>query len=114
MKAQSKEPEARPAGQGAAAEAVQAPPVLERRTELEITPGIDKSVLTFGAPRRHRDREHLRFVAAQPCLLCERVPSDAHHLRFAQPMALGRKVSDEFTVPAQLRRPWTDDQKRFA
>jgi hypothetical protein len=26
-------------------------------------------------------------------------PSDAHHLRFAQSRALGRKVSDEFTVP---------------
>ena len=28
-----------------------------------------------------------------------RRPSDAHHLRFAQSPALGRKVSDEFTVP---------------
>ena len=27
------------------------------------------------------------------------MPSQAHHLRFAQPRALGRKVSDEFTVP---------------
>ena len=26
-------------------------------------------------------------------------PVHAHHLRFAQPRALGRKVSDEFTVP---------------
>jgi hypothetical protein len=26
-------------------------------------------------------------------------PSDPHHLRFAQPRALGLKVSDEFTVP---------------
>jgi hypothetical protein len=25
--------------------------------------------------------------------------ADAHHLRFAQSSALGRKVSDEFTVP---------------
>jgi len=25
--------------------------------------------------------------------------SDAHHLRFAQSAALGRRVSDEFTVP---------------
>ncbi len=33
------------------------------------------------------------------CLICSRTPSDAHHLRFAQPRALGRKVSDEFTVP---------------
>ena len=31
--------------------------------------------------------------------ICGRRPSDAHHLRFAQHPALGRKVSDEFTVP---------------
>jgi hypothetical protein len=38
-------------------------------------------------------------VAKQHCLVCGRQPSDAHHLRFAQTRALGRKVSDEFTVP---------------
>ena len=38
-------------------------------------------------------------MAKQPCLVCGRRPSDAHHLRFAQHRALGRKVSDEFTVP---------------
>jgi len=38
-------------------------------------------------------------VAKQPCLICGRRPADAHHLRFAQHRALGRKVSDEFTVP---------------
>jgi hypothetical protein len=48
---------------------------------------------------RHRNKEHLDFVRGQPCLVCARQPSDAHHLRFAQPRALGRKVSDEFTVP---------------
>jgi hypothetical protein len=32
-------------------------------------------------------------------VVCGRSPADAHHLRFAQPRALGRKVSDEFTVP---------------
>jgi hypothetical protein len=60
---------------------------------------IDKSMLTFGELRRHRDKTHLRFVALQPCLLCGRSPSDPHHLRFAQPRALGRKTSDEFVVP---------------
>ena len=60
---------------------------------------IDKSVLTFGEVRRHRDKRHLRFVALQPCLLCGRSPSDPHHLRFAQPRAMGRKTSDEFVVP---------------
>ena len=60
---------------------------------------IDKSVLALPEPRRIRDRDHVRFVAKQPCLICGRRPADAHHLRFAQSRALGRKVSDEFTVP---------------
>ena len=60
---------------------------------------IDKSVLTIAEPKRLRDKGHLRFVASQACLVCGRQPSDPHHLRFAQPRALGLKVSDEFTVP---------------
>jgi hypothetical protein len=60
---------------------------------------IDKSLLAFPEPRRIRDRDHVRFVAKEPCLICGRLPSDAHHLRVAQSPALGRKVSDEFTVP---------------
>jgi hypothetical protein len=69
-------------------------PVGKRRPKT-----IDKSVLTFPEPRRIRDRDHVRYVAKQPCLICGRQPSDAHHVRFAQSPALGRKVSDEFTVP---------------
>jgi hypothetical protein len=61
--------------------------------------GIDKSRLARPEPRRFRDKEHVRFVAKQPCLICGRRPADPHHLRFAQHRALGRKVSDEFTVP---------------
>lgn len=64
-----------------------------------VPDGIDKSVLALPEPRRHRDKAHLQFVAKHPCLICGRAPADAHHLRFAQPRALGRKVSDEFTVP---------------
>jgi hypothetical protein len=61
--------------------------------------GIDKSILTVAAPRRYRNRKHLRYVAQQACLICGRKPSDPHHLGFTQPRALGRKVSDEFAVP---------------
>jgi hypothetical protein len=61
--------------------------------------GIDKSVLAIAEPRRYRNKEHLRFVATKPCLVCGRKPSDPHHLRFTQPRALGRRVSDEFAVP---------------
>jgi hypothetical protein len=68
------------------------------RSETSSTP-VDKSVLLHPEPRRIRDREHVRYVMKQPCLVCGRRPSDPHHLRFAQWRALGRKVSDEFTVP---------------
>jgi ERF superfamily len=60
---------------------------------------IDKTVLTISTPKRYRDKEHLRFVAQQTCVLCGRKPSEAHHIRFAQPRALARKASDEFAVP---------------
>ena len=60
---------------------------------------IDKSVLTISEPRRIRSKEHLRFVASQPCLICGRTPSHAHHVRYAQSRGLSLKVSDEFTVP---------------
>ena len=69
------------------------------RTDPRQAKGIDKSILTLAAPRRYRNREHLRYVAQQACLVCGRKPSDPHHLGFTQPRALGRKVSDEFAVP---------------
>jgi ERF superfamily len=68
-------------------------------TDAGQAKGIDKSILTVAAPRRYRNREHLRYVAQQACLVCGRKPSDPHHLGFTQPRALGRKVSDEFAVP---------------
>jgi hypothetical protein len=58
-----------------------------------------EGVTVICKPVRERDREHLRFVAAQPCLVCGRTPSDAHHLKFAEQRAMGRKVSDRFAVP---------------
>jgi Rad52/22 family double-strand break repair protein len=71
-----------------------APPLAPAASEK-----IDKSSLPLPEPKRRRDKSHLRFVALQPCTVCGRRPSDPHHLRFAQPRALGVKVSDEFTVP---------------
>src|SRR5262249_49077305 len=64
--------------------------------------GVDKSLLAIAAPRRYRNREHLRYVTQQACLVCGPGPSDSHPLGFMRPRALGRKVSDEFAVP--LRR----------
>jgi hypothetical protein len=74
------------------------PPAVEP-SEGPATSGVDKSMLALPEPRRLRDKDHLRFVAKRPCLICGRQPADAHHLRFAQHRALGHKVSDEFTVP---------------
>ena len=77
----------------------QAQRVQTLASEETVSLGIDKSLLAISEPRRLRDKVHLRFVAKQPCLICERLPCDAHHLRFAQGRGLGLKVSDEFTVP---------------
>jgi hypothetical protein len=68
------------------------------RKPPQTDPG-DQAVSVISKPVRERDRDHLRFVAAQACLVCGRTPSDAHHLKFAEQRAMGRKVSDRFTVP---------------
>jgi len=73
--------------------------VTIERADAGATKGVDKSILAVAAPRRYRNREHLRSVGKQPCLICGRRPSDPHHLRYLQPRALGRKASDEFAVP---------------
>jgi len=70
-----------------------------RQNARRRSQAVDKSLLALPEPRRVRDRDHVRSVARQSCLICGRQPADAHHLRFAQTRALGRKVSDEFTVP---------------
>jgi len=61
--------------------------------------GIDKSKLTLGESKRIRNRSHLKIIANLPCVVCGRNPSHAHHIQFAQPRALGRKVGDEYTIP---------------
>ena len=87
-----------------------APPLMAFQRDASPVK-IAKSELTISEPRRHRDKMHLKFVASQPCLVCGRSPADAHHLRFTQPHAMGRKVSDEFTVP--LCRTHHRDSHRF-
>ena len=79
---------------GDAAPAAQGSPATNGHAEC-----TGDGVPTTKKPVRERDRDHLRFVASQPCLVCGRSPSDAHHLKFAQHRAMGRKVSDKFTVP---------------
>ncbi|MBN9049929.1 MAG: DUF968 domain-containing protein [Rhizobiales bacterium] len=72
----------------------------QARQDTPLVPALKiSSVNPMPRPARKREPEHLRFVATQPCLLCGRTPSDAHHLKFTQPRAMSRKVSDEFTVP---------------
>jgi hypothetical protein len=77
-------------------------PSILMRTEASATAASQVAgggVPNTGKTIRLRDKDHLKFVSKQPCVVCGREPSDAHHLRFAQPRALGRKVGDKFTVP---------------
>jgi hypothetical protein len=63
------------------------------------TAPAQNGALAFPKEKRKRNKEHLKFVGRQPCLVCGRLPTHAHHVRFAQQAALGMKVSDEFAVP---------------
>ncbi|MFC7698630.1 ERF family protein [Bradyrhizobium sp. GCM10028915] len=75
-----------------------AAPAADAETALQ--PALPEAGLAHPKePSRKRSKTHLLFVRGQPCLVCRQTPSDAHHLKFAQARALGRKVSDEFTVP---------------
>jgi hypothetical protein len=90
-----------PAGGAAVGEARAFPskPPSLRKIQSSITGLEGGDNLTSVKLRRSRDKDHLRFIARQPCTVCGRQPCEAHHLRFSQPRALGRRVSDEFTVP---------------
>jgi ERF superfamily len=79
-------------GQDDAASREKTPAAAAKRTRRSPVGALGKTV-------RLRDKGHRTFVMRQPCLVCGRVPSDPHHLTFTQPRALGRRVSDEFTVP---------------
>ena len=77
-----------------------------RRTSVGVTEGGDgkqtprpRAAIGLPKERRVRNKDHLTMVRRQPCLVCGRAPSHAHHVRHAQRQALGMKVSDEFTVP---------------
>ena len=73
--------------------------ILSARTIRLHAGQIDKSQRAIAEPNVCARKAHLKFVASQPCLICGRHLSDPHHLGFAQPRAIGLKVSDQFTVP---------------
>ena len=75
---------------------------LSKQDETVRETGTAGSVFLLPHPKRIRDASHLQFVASLPCLVCGRLPSQAHHLKFAQPRALASKSSDEWTVPLCL------------
>lgn len=72
---------------------------LSSDPEFPRTPGTNCTRPISPHCKRIRNKEHLRFVASKSCLICGRSPSHAHHIKFAQPRAMGRKVSDEWAVP---------------
>ena len=62
----------------------------DRRPQRSTTNENHAVVTPIGKTLRLRDRDHLKFVSAQPCMACGRNPSDAHHLKFAQGRALAQ------------------------
>ena len=110
LEEQSRDPDARAGGEGLEAPLISTGDALPSSADGSADPLTAAPIVlparATARPRRLaakairlRDKEHCKFVAAQPCVVCGRTPSETHHLRFAQPRALGRKVSDEYTIP---------------
>jgi ERF superfamily protein len=78
---------------------MQPDPSAENPTLVPTVPHEQPPRPATTKPIRLRDKEHCKFVATHPCIICGRGPCETHHLRFAQPRAMSRKVSDEYTVP---------------
>ncbi len=71
--------------QGNGREACPAPKVLvelvnQRQPVLDRVPAFD---IQLSKTLRRRNKAHLLYVGTQPCLICQRTPCDAHHLKFA-------------------------------
>jgi hypothetical protein len=73
--------------------------VAQVAEQADIPPQTTPVCNNLRASQFVRDREHLTYVASHPCVVCGKLPSHAHHIKYAQPRALSRKVSDEYTVP---------------
>jgi hypothetical protein len=80
-------------------EAIERQIARESVADLGKDLAAESSVVPLNKPVRRRSNAHLAFIRAQACTVCQRQPCDAHHLKFAETRAMGRKVSDEFTVP---------------
>tara|TARA_B100000674_G_C37944778_1_gene964376 strand:+ start:105 stop:401 length:297 start_codon:yes stop_codon:yes gene_type:complete len=50
------------------------------------------------APSRVRSERYLKTLRGQPCLVCG-AGGEAHHVTFAEPKAMAKKVGDNWCVP---------------
>ena len=51
-------------------------------------------------PKRTSDKNHLEYVASQPCCICGTLGVQVHHLLKGDPKrGTGRKAGDEYTIP---------------
>ena len=48
--------------------------------------------------KRVRAKAYIKTLQGKPCLVCKQ-EAEAHHVRFAEPSAMGMKVGDNWCVP---------------
>lgn len=48
--------------------------------------------------KRVRSKAYIKTLQGKPCLVCKQ-EAEAHHVRFAEPSAMGMKVGDNWCVP---------------
>ncbi len=46
-----------------------------------------------------KDKKYLKWVASNPCIICQQNGCNAHHITYAQFRGISQKVGDQFTIP---------------
>ena len=52
---------------------------------------------------RIKDKKYLKWVASNPCIICQHTDCNAHHITYAIPRGFGLKTGDQFTLPLCIK-----------
>ena len=50
-----------------------------------------------------KDKKYLRWVASNPCIICQQNDCNAHHITYAMKRGISQKVGDQYTIPLCIK-----------
>ena len=83
--------------------------LTERKASNRTHEGLARLAIYYGYKKcitlskdkelKIKDKKYLKWVASNPCIICQQNGCNAHHIQYAQHRGIGQKVGDQFTIP---------------